>query len=821
MQTVSKAVLMAGVFNVFCCSAWAQSAPDREVVIVTTLPGSETSLRAIPAPVQTLDSHAISDSHALDLTQLMNRTLGSVYINDVQNNPLQPDLNFRGFTASPLLGAPQGLSVYLDGQRLNQAFGDVVSWDLIPREAISSVTLAPGSNPLFGLNTLGGAVAIETRDGLSDPGSTVEAGYGSNARYQVTAATGGSSGALDWYLTANTFSDDGWRDFSPTEASQLFGKLGWSRQATRATLSIALADTDLTGNGLQEQRFLDRDYASVYTKPDETRNKSGLGNVSITHDVSDHLKLSGALYYRQIGTRTLNGDINDESLTENVYQPSASERAALAIGGYTGFLVSGETAANTPFPKWRCIANILLNDEPNEKCNGLLNRSQTSQNDAGAAGQATFSAPVGARANAFTIGAAVTENSAHFRQSTQFGYLTPERGVAIAEGPGAFADGTQDSENAFDARVDLSGRTRVWSIYATDTLALTPEVTLTVSGRYDSSRIENRDAITLSGPGSLTADHSFERFNPALGLTWTPGDALTAYAGYSEGSRAPSAIELGCSDPANPCRLPNALAGDPPLEQVVTRTTELGARGRAGSLGWRAGVFKAVSSDDILFVADDSSGFGYFRNFGRTRRQGVELGATGDFGPVNISANYTLLDATYRSAEDVPGNGNSTNEEGPGFEGSIGIEKGDRIVLTPRQIFKLDAIWTVMRSFTLNANVVAQDGVYARGNENNDHEADGAFYLGPGKTDGFAVLNLGGEWRPTPHMKLFLQVNNALDERYATAAQLGATGFNGAGDFIARPFAGPIVDGERPVLGATFFAPAAPRLIWGGVRLTF
>jgi len=90
------------------------------------------ALRVIAAPVQTLSSEQIERSRAIDLSAALNRTLGSVYINDIQNNPLQPDLNYRGFTASPLLGTPQGLSIYMDGVRLNQPFGEAVSWDLIP-----------------------------------------------------------------------------------------------------------------------------------------------------------------------------------------------------------------------------------------------------------------------------------------------------------------------------------------------------------------------------------------------------------------------------------------------------------------------------------------------------------------------------------------------------------------------------------------------------------------------------------------------------------------------------------------------------------------
>ncbi|MEQ1610996.1 MAG: TonB-dependent receptor [Hyphomonadaceae bacterium] len=821
-------VISAGMMGIIVSPSFAQppsstDATDTVVITATPLAGADVDARAIPAPVQTASARDIANSHALDLTAFMNRKLGSVYVNDIQNNPLQPDINFRGFAASPLLGTPQGLSVYMDGVRLNQPFGDIVSWDLIPREAIASIALMPGSDPLFGLNTLGGALSIRTRNGVSDPGSSVELGYGSNNRWQAQATTGGSAdNGLNWFVTGNHFQDDGWRDFSPSDASQLFGKLGWRDAKTDVSLTGSLADTDLTGNGLQEQRFLDRDYSSVYTKPDNTQNRSGLIDLALLHKISNDALFSGDVYYRKIKSRSLNGDINDDSLTESVYQPNAAERTALAAAGYTGFPVSGESAVNTPFPSWRCIANILLNSEPNEKCNGLLNRSSTNQNETGASGQLTFSAPLGGMTNQFTVGAAYNQSRAHFTQSTQFGYLTPDRGVATVAGPGAFADGTQDSEDALDARVDFTGKTRTYSLYATDTLALLPELNVVVSGRYDSTKVENSDAITPSGSGSLTGDHRFSRLNPAIGLTWNPTRAFTVYGGYNEGSRAPSAIELGCSDPANPCRLPNALAGDPPLNKVVTHTVEAGMRGVVfDMLSWRAGLFRAENHDDIMFVADSVSGFGYFKNFGKTRREGAELGIEGQLGQISFGANYTYLDATYRSEEIVAGQGNSTNDTGPGFEGVITVLPGDRIPLVPHQIFKANARWEATSALSFDADMIAVDGSYARGNENNLHEPDGVFYVGPGKTGGYTVLNVGAEYRPLPGMKLFLQVSNLFDTKYFTAAQLGSTGFTASGAFVARPFAGPVIDGERPTLGAAFYAPGAPRQLWAGVRYSF
>ncbi|GFE85646.1 TonB-dependent receptor [Steroidobacter agaridevorans] len=794
------------------------------VIGVTPLTGSLVDRNRVAAPVQTASSKQIERSHALDLTSYMNRHVGSVYVNDIQNNSLQPDVNYRGYTASPLLGTPQGLSVYLDGMRLNQPFGDVVSWDLLPKEALASMTLIPGSNPVFGSNTLGGALALQTKDGIGYPGYGVEVNYGSYNRQRVAASAASyAENGLHWFATGNELRDDGWRDDSPTKARQFFGKLGWRNDATDVSITGSYADTDLTGNGLQDVQLLSQDYESVYTKPDQTKNESYLVNLVVTHKLTDTVALSGNAHYRSIQTHTLNGDLNDDSLGESLYQPSADEREALEEAGYTGFPTSGETQANTPFPFWRCVANALTNEEPNEKCNGLINRTRTKQHDAGVSLQATFTAPMASLNNQLIVGVSGLKSAAKFGQSSQFGYVLPDRSIAAVDGPGAFADGTQESEDAFDSRVDLDGDTTTRSVYFTDTVELSRVMQLTLSGRYDRTTVDNEDNITAAGEsGSLTAKHRFSRFNPAIGVTFNPSDGLSAYVGYTEGSRAPSSIELGCADPENPCRLPNAMAGDPPLNQVVTRTMEIGARGMvAKHLAWNIGVFRADNRDDILFVADDTSGFGYFKNFGKTRRQGVELGASSQFGPLYVGANYTYLDATYRSTEELLGEGNSSNEEGPGFEGTIDVEPGDRIPLTPRHILKAFAGWDVTEQISLSLDVINIGSSYARGNENNEHEAEAPFYLGPGEIGGYTVLNLGVEYRPMQSLQLFAQVNNLLDREYYTGAQLGSTGFNANGEFVARPFDDPIVDDERPLLGSTFLAPGAPRTYWLGAKFSF
>lgn len=815
-----------------CASLNAASAQEVALPPVTIiggapLPGLEVPRDRVPAPVQTATDADLDRSQSLDLSSFMNRRLGSVYVNEIQNNPLQPDINYRGFTASPLLGTQQGLSVYLDGVRLNQPFGDVVSWDLVPKVAIGSMTLMPGSNPLYGLNTLGGAVAVQTKDGFSHPGSSVEVTFGSYQRRTLTLETGGHlDSGLHWYVAGSKLLEDGWRDDSPSNAGQLFGKVGWRDGPNDVALTASVARTALNGNGLQEARLLANDWGSVYTKPDRTNNKSMLLNLTAKHTYSDTLSITGQAYYRRIKTTTYNGDLNDDSLDQALYQPNAAERAALAGAGYTGYPTAGESAANTPFPKWRCIAQALLLDEPAEKCNGVINQTRTDQSQVGTAFQLNLGQPLFGLKQQGVVGVAFDAARSRFVQGSELGYLNADRSIT---GVGAFGDGINGGDEdgePYDTRVDLSGRTYTGSLYGSSVLSLGARTHLTLSGRYNRVSVHNRDAILPGGGGgSLDGDHRFSRFNPAIGLTFAPAAGLSAYAGVNQGSRAPSSIELGCADPENPCKLPNAMAGDPPLKQVVTTTFEAGLRGRSNGVQWNVGVFRSDNRDDLLFVADNTAGFGYFRNFGKTRRQGVEGGiSTRLASRFTVGAQYTWLDATFRSAEVVNGASNSSNSEAqeglPGVDGTINIRKGDRIPLVPRQILKLYTDWQVTPSWSVGLDMSAIGGSLARGNENGQHQPDGTYYLGSGRNPGYTVFNLTTEVQPTKGLRLFALVANLFDRRYTTGAMLGATGFNANGAFQARPF--PVnSEGDRPLVHSTFYAPGAPRSVTVGLKYSF
>jgi outer membrane receptor protein involved in Fe transport len=266
------------------------------------------------------------------------------------------------------------------------------------------------------------------------------------------------------------------------------------------------------------------------------------------------------------------------------------------------------------------------------------------------------------------------------------------------------------------------------------------------------------------------------------------------------------------------------MAGDPPLNQVITRTFEAGVRGGLErALRWNFSWFRSDNRDDILFVASEQSGFGYFKNFGKTLRQGLEVDVKSQIWRVNLGGGYTFLDATFQSEEAVNGTGNSTNEEAeggiPGVEGPIEIEPGNRIPFIPTHMLKAYADVDVTSKFLVNLGLVAMSASYARGNENNLHQPDGRYYLGPGTSPGYAVVNLGARYQVHRGVELFLRVTNLFDRRYYSAAQLGATGFTEPGSFIARPF--PPIEGEFPIQQATFFAPGAPRGAWAGIQFRF
>ncbi len=758
--------------------ATAQELPQVTVIANTPLPGLGLPLNEVPANVQTANSEDMQRQQTLGLAEYLNNNFSGINASESADNPLQMDVNYHGFTASPLLGTPEGLSVYVDGVRVNESFGDTVNWDLIPQAAISTVTLMSGSNPVFGLNTLGGALSVRTKSGHDDPGTEFEAYGGSFGRRSFEGETGGELGNFDYFLTGNYFDETGWRDNSPTRVYQGFGKVGWQNDQTDIDLSYTYADTSLYGNGATPTSMLEFRRQASYT-PDFTENLLNFVNLTGTQFLTQKLLLSGNIYYRRLSTGSINGNVNDGYLSSDYTGPPIDCAPAPASLTDLAYCASGQNATG-----------------------------RLTQRTAGFAAQLTDSRDLLGADNQAILGADYNDSQDSFAQSYQYGPLSADRMLIYEVSP--FNDATV---------ISLSGDNRIYGVYATDTLSPDKLLHLTLSVRYNrnTETLNGYSANTNLGPGfnaasPLVGEHTFSRVNPAFGFTLTPSDALTLYADYNQASRAPTVIELGCANPAVPCGLPNDFASDPNLQQVVARTVELGARGALPDqrLVWSADVFRTINSNDIQFVATATNA-GYFDNVGSTRRQGLDLALGGKEGGLHWQAAYSLVDATFRSGFEVSAQSNSTADA----DGNILVRPGDRIPLIPRHTGRLVLDYQLSRQWDVGGNVVAASGAYLHGNENNANQAgrtnaQGTYISGTGWIPGYAVVNLQSTYRITKSAEIFARLVNLFDREYATAGFLTSDSFNPNGSFIPNPANWP---NENAI------SPAQPRAIWAGVRI--
>lgn len=740
------------VFAAVCCAAGAASAddadpvqlPNVEVIGATPVPGTDVPRDHIPANVQVLDGSTLRRSHALSLPEALATHVPSVHVNEIQGNPYQVDVSYRGFTASPLLGTPQGLSVYQDGVRLNEAFGDIVNWDLIPMLAIESLSLAPGSNPLFGLNTLGGALVLQTRSGFTSPGTEALVSGGSFGRRRVEVAHGGRSGDTAAFVALSGFEDNGWRDESPSRVRNVFAKLGQRVGKFEWDFGFTYGKTSMIGNGLLPEPMIAMRREQIYTHPDITKNEMTMGTLNAAWWLTDEQRLSLILYQRKNRTRTVNGDINDDF------------------------------------------------DDPGDP-NAVERRTRTQQRSRGA----TLQWSRLKSENQTAAGVSYDRATSRFMQTEAEGNLDDGRGVVPTEEPQTDAQ--------------LHGATRTASVYLTHTHALRSDLHLTVSGRYNVTHVQTTDELNPGVTPNLDGDFTYRKLNPAIGATWHPSGALTFYTGASQSSRAPSPIELGCADPANPCTLPNALQSDPFLKQVVARTFEVGARGLLPhAMKWNAGLFRTQSADDILFVGTTASAArGFFQNFGRTLRQGAELGLSGRIAPFEWQASYSLVRATFDSGACVVSASNSTSGTSPACAAQqIEVKAGNRIPGVPMHNFKMNLLARPFAGWTVGTTFTAYSSQYVRGNENNAHEAGGAFN-GAGKIGGYALVDLSASYDLGPRWQLFAKITNLFDRDYASAGQLGRSAFDAQGRFIAD---------SALWTNEQFVGPGAPRAGWVGIR---
>ena len=637
----------------------AQQIPIIEVISTTLLPGLAIALRDVPANVQNHSQNDLAKQRQRNLAEYLENNSSSVTINAAQGNPFQLDVSFRGFTASPLLGLPQGLSVFQDGVRVNESFGDVVNWDLIPLSAVSHIQLIPGSNPVFGLNTLGGALAIYTKRGINNPGGAFEISAGSFGRRAAEFAYGDKRGNWDYFISTNVQRDRGWAEHNPSRVGQFFGKLGYRYLGLDLELAATVANTKLEGTQTIPLSFADNP-RQPYTYPDENSNLLAMLSLKGIYVINPNLLLGGNAYHR---------DYKNNSMSSNI---NANFGEINSASGMTNLVEA-------------------TND-----------RSAINQLSYGAGLQLTHLGQIASMKNQLVFGANADIGRARFTQDAQDAEFTPGRATQAI---GAFVRAT-----------DADSRNRYFGLFVHNTLSIDDQWTFSLSARHNIAKIEIADR-SGSAPG-LNGRHTFARVNPALGLNFNPTPQLTAYASVNEGMRAPTPIELTCADPAAPCKLPNNFLSDPPLKKVVARTFEAGARGKWGdTTAWSVAAYRSDLSDDILFISGAGAGsnVGYFQNVGNTRRAGLELAGEQKWDNFSVTARYAFINATYESSFLV----NSAVNSNANALGAISVMPGNRIPGIPKHSLKLRLSYEAISGWLVSGNFIHVSKTYARGDENN------------------------------------------------------------------------------------------------------
>ena len=725
----------------------------------------------IPSNVQTLSAPDFSHTITPDLLQAMARGLPGVALSDQTGNQFQLDLNYRGFIASPVIGTPQGIAVYQNGIRINEVFGDIVNWDFIPENAISRMTLMP-SNPIFGLNAIGGALSLQMKNGFTYQGVEGEVNGGSYGRIGTSVQAGGQVGSLSGYIAADAIDDAGWRDNSPSSLRRVYMDLGARGDQTEFHVTFTGADNNFGAAAATPVQLLAQNWSSIYTIPQTTENQLAFLTASASWKPSDTWTYQANAYFRNFNQAHVDGNGTD---AQNSGCPNP---AFLCFPNLNGTLSNLVTTTGQTVPATGALGTSVL---------GEIDRTWTTTNSFGGSLQAASSERLFGHDNNFVVGLSIDRGLVQFSTTSELGTVNANQ-FPFVQGFGLFID--QPSGDV--APVGLSATTLYTGLFATDTFDLTPRLSVTGGGRFNFAQIILTDE--LGNDPLLNGSHDYMHFNPMIGATYKLAPTITLYGDFAESNRTPTPLELGCSNPLQPCLIDNALVGDPNLQQVVTYTFEAGLRGHfdivKGQLNWAVGAYHALNTNDIINVASSIPGHEYFQNAGNTLRQGIEASATYNWDRWNAYANFTYVDATFQNALTL----SSPNNPYADVNGNIYVVPGDHLTGIPNFRFKAGAEYQISKPWKLGADLNIIGSQWIVGDESNQLP----------KVTAYWVVNLHSSYKITDNIELFGLVRNLFDQHYYVYGTL----------FETNSF---------PYLNLTdprTFIPGMPLAVYGGIRGT-
>jgi len=624
-----------------------------------------------------------------------------------------------------------------------------------------------GSNPVFGLNALGGALSVRMKDGFIYHGAEIDLLGGSFAHYQGNLQYGVQRDNVAAYVAVTGLHEGGWRDLQSSSLGNFYGDLGWRGNGGEAHINVTAAQTRLNGPGTSPVELLGVDPSAQFTAPNLMTNKYTQVNLTESYDINDTTSLQGLAYYTYFLQKVYNGNV------PNLSPCNDGSGLLCESPGVVGTGINGE-----PIPDF-------LNGGPYSD----LDQQSTNTNGYGVSLQATNRNELFGRPNQLIAGFSFDGAQTLFGASTQIGGLSLSDRVFA--GPGITIDQTDGS--IAPVRVAISDA--YYGAFFTDTLDFTPQLSANVAGRYNLAHIDLSDQLG----SALTGGHAYSRFNPSGGVTYKLLPGLTVYASYADANRAPTPAELTCSNAASPCSLANFFTGDPNLQQVVSHTIEAGVRSQFRPLEGTTvtsniAYYRSTLNNDILFVNSPMQGRAFFQNVGTTLRHGVDLSLQAKTDRLLAWFAYSYIDATFQTGFTA----SSENNPGTDAIGNIQVQPGNHLPGIPSNLWKLGVDYKMTDAWTVGGTGVAASGQFLFGDEAN---------LTP-KTPAYFVLNLHTSYQLTPHLQLFGLIENAFNTTYYTFGTFSPTS------------SVPIV--QAP--GATntrSYSPAAPIAGTVGIRLKF
>ena len=746
-------VIFAAALGATPAVAQQRTAAVESVVVLGTLPDSDIGLVAdkVPGALQSVSADQITAQRGDTLLSALGSQVAGVSLTDVQGNGGTQNLRFHGFDASPLQGTPQGLAVYQNGVRLNEAFGDTVNWDAIPQTAIARMDVWT-SNPVFGLNALGGAVNLVMKNGFSWQGTALAAQGGSYGHAMGTAEYGWADDDVSFYGAGEIVADSGWRQHSPSEIGRMYADAGWRAGSSELHLVAAGSVSGLGVVGPTPIELLQQASNAVYTYPQTTHNRAGSLALNDKTRLADHWQLEASLYVRAFRQRHVDG--NDGNFESCSSKSSYGGRLCLQDDAF-GTPPGGKTTAfRDQFVIMNGAGQTFAFD--NAITYGTLDRTFTDSVTQGGTVQVTSDQSLFGLTNYFTAGGSIDHSAIGFQSGSTLAREFPSLLVAVDNSVPGAGNIIHTMGNLGYAPVSLGATTDYYGLYAVDALDLTRALTLTAGLRANAADISGRDRSGVAA--ELNGSHGYGRINPLVGMSYRFGDAVSLFIGYSEANRAPTPLELDCASQTQPCLLEGSLVADPPLAQVVARTFQQGLRGNAilgdGKLDWSVSLFNTESDNDIVALASTIAGRGYFTNVPATKRYGMDLAANYIAPRWSAYASYSYLNATYQFTGALA----SPNNPNADADGTVTVTPGRHIPFNPTHTVRAGGDVEVMNGLHLGGELVYTGSQYFDGDPSNLNS----------KLAGYVVVNLRAAYDVTPQWQVFGLVDNVFDNHSAT-----------------------------------------------------